>query len=136
MGTSGELRRRCGSQLSAQSVRRRGLVAHGVRESDWKTFRELREAALDRVCRRILEEVTELTQDGSRSHHERYRALWSLLRDRDEDVARAFDDPRRSRMLWQLAAIHHLGLLEPEEFERLHAETRETVESLSKELLR
>jgi len=111
-------------------------VAHGVRESDWKTFRELREVALGRLCGRILEEVTELSTDDSRSHQERYRALWSLLRDRDEDVARAFDDPRRSRMLWQLAAIHHLGLLNPKEIERLHAETRETIESLSKELLR
>jgi hypothetical protein len=39
-------------------------------------------------------------------------------------------------MLWQLAAIYHLGLLEPSEFARFHADTRETIESSSKELLR
>ena len=111
-------------------------MAHGVRESDWKAFRELREVALDRFCGRILTEVADRVQDESRSHQERYRDLWRLLRDRDEDVAHAFDDPRRSRMLWQLAAIHRLGLLEPCEFARFHAETRETIDSFSKELLR
>ena len=111
-------------------------MAHGVRESDWKTFRELREVALERLCRRILSEVEDLVQDNSRNHHERYRDLWRLLRERDPDVSRAFDDPRRSRMLWQLAAIHRLGLFESIEFERLHPETREAVESLSEQLMR
>ena len=111
-------------------------MAHGVRESDWKAFRQLRESALDRFCRRILGEVEDLIQDGSRSHHERYRDLFRLLRDRDEEVARAFDDPRRSQMLWQLAVICRLGLLEPNEFARFSPETREAVESFSKELLR
>ena len=111
-------------------------MAHGVRESEWKAFRELQKVALDRFCKRILAEVADLTQDGSRSYHERYRDLWRLLRDRDEEVARAFDAPRRSRFLWQLAAIHHLGLLEPDDLARFDAETRETVESFSKELLR
>ena len=111
-------------------------MPHGVPESDWKLFRELREVALERFSRRILAEVAELTQDDARSAHDRYRDLWRLLRDRDEDVARAFDDPRRSRLLLQLAAIYRLGLLEPDEFARFGAETRETVESLSKEFHR
>jgi hypothetical protein len=119
-----------------RSVRRREVVAHGVRESDWKAFRELRETALDRLCGRILNEVSDVIQDRSHSHHERYRDLWRLLRDRDEEVAGAFDDPRRSRMLWQLAAIHRLGLLEPSELARFEPDTRETVESFSKELPR
>lgn len=111
-------------------------MKHGVPEPDWKLFRELRELALERFAKRTLTEVAELAQDEARSAHDRYRDLWRLLRDRDEDVARAFDDPRRSRFLWQLAAIHRLGLLEAEELARFGAETRATVESLSKEFLR
>jgi hypothetical protein len=107
-----------------------------VRESDWELFRELREVALDRLCQRILVEVADLIQESSHPHQERYRDLWRLLRERDEQVSRAFDDPRRSRMLSQLTAIHRLGLLEPREFERFHIKTRETVESLSKEFPR
>jgi hypothetical protein len=109
-------------------------VAHGIPESDWRTFRELRERALDRFCKRVLDEVARLSQDSPGSYHERYRELYRIVRERDEELARAFDAPRRSRMLWQLAAIHRHGLLESNEFARLSAETRETIESLAKEL--
>jgi hypothetical protein len=47
-----------------------------------------------------------------------------LLQDRDEELAHAFNDPRRSRMIVQLAAIHAYGLLESEEFARFTAGTR------------
>jgi hypothetical protein len=39
-------------------------------------------------------------------------------------------------MLWQLAAIHDYGLLEPDELARFTPETREAVESLAKEFMR
>jgi hypothetical protein len=111
-------------------------VGHEFPESDWRVFRELREVALDRFCKRVLDEVERLRRDASRSHHERYLDVFRLLRDRDEELARAFNDPRRSRMVWQLAAIHCNGLLEPHELERLTPQTRETIESFSRELLR
>jgi hypothetical protein len=108
-------------------------MAHGVPNSDWRIFRDLRELALDRFCKRVLDEVERLTKDSSGSHHERYRELYRVVHERDEELARAFDDPRRSRMLWQLAAIHRHGLLEADEFARFSAETREAIESLAKE---
>jgi hypothetical protein len=37
-------------------------------------------------------------------------------------------------MVWQLAAIHRDPLLEPDDLERLTSPTRETSESLAKEL--
>src|SRR5512134_1569337 len=74
-------------------------------ETDWRVFRELREVALDRFCRRVLEEATRICSDTSRGPHERYLEIYRLLQARDESLGRAFDDPRRSRMLWQLAAI-------------------------------
>jgi hypothetical protein len=77
-----------------------------------------------------------LREDASRSHHERYLDVFRLLRDRDEELAHAFNDPRRSRMVWQLAAIHRYGLLEQDEFARFTPQTRETIESFAKELPR
>ncbi len=109
-------------------------MAHGIPESDWRIFRDLRELALDRFCERVLDEVARLSQNPAGTHHERYRQLYRIVRERDEELARAFDDPRRSRMLWQLAAIYRHGLLELEEFARFTAETREAIESLAKEL--
>jgi hypothetical protein len=39
-------------------------------------------------------------------------------------------------MIWQLAAMHRLNLLEPSELKRLHEETRESVEAFAKEFVR
>jgi len=108
-------------------------VPHSVQESDWKAFRELREVALQRFCERVLEEVLPLAQDRSRSHHERYLAVFRLIQERDEQLADAFNDPARSRMMVQLAAIRALGLLLPGELERFTQEIRSVVESLAKE---
>lgn len=102
-------------------------------ESDWKVFRELRALALERFCKRVLEELEPLRQDTSRSHHQRYLDVFRVLRARDEELAHAFNDPRRSRMIVQLAAIAAYGLLVPHELERFTARTRATVESLAKE---
>jgi len=94
-------------------------------------FRELREVALERFCRRVLENVDRFRQDDSRSFNERYSALHRWLQDRDEKIASAFNDPRRSRMLQQLAVIASLDLLVPDEMARFSNSTRETVELLS-----
>ena len=85
------------------------MVSHGVPESDWKIFRELRVVALERFCKRVLEELEPLRLDTSRSHHERYLDVFRLLQNRDEELAHAFnestplqDDPpaRRDPCLW------------------------------------
>ena len=108
-------------------------VVPNVPESDWRTFRELREVALQRFCERILGEVVPITNDRSRTHHERYLALFRVMQDRDEQLAHVFNDPARSRMIVQLAALHVLGLLRPHELERFTLETRSMVESLTEE---
>jgi hypothetical protein len=111
-------------------------MASDFPESDWKVFHELREVALDRFCKRVLDELGRLREDASRSHHERYLDVFRLLRDEDQQLAHAFNDPRRSRMLWQLAAIQRHGLLEPAELARFTSQTRATIESLAKEISR
>jgi len=109
------------------------MVAHKVPEPDWKIFRNLREVALDRFCARVLVEVEAIRGDASRSHHERYGAILQLLRERDEQLAQAFDDPRRSQMTIQLATIYALDLLVPEEVARFTPQTRTRIELLVKE---
>lgn len=112
------------------------MVSHDFPESDWKIFRELREVALERFCKRVLEELEALRLDTSRSHHERYLDIFRLLQSRDEELAHAFNDPRRSRMIVQLAAIHAYGLLGADELARFTPDTRDTIELLAKELAR
>lgn len=107
------------------------MVARDVSEADWKTFRELREFALERFCSRVLDELETLRLDASRSQHERYLAVYRLVQDRDQELAHAFNGPRRSQMIMQLAAIYGHGLLEPGEFSRFTPQTRASIELLT-----
>jgi hypothetical protein len=112
------------------------MPSHDVPESDWKVFRELQRHALERFCKRALEELLPILRDGSRNHHRRYLDVFRLLQTRDEELAQAFNDARRSRMIIQLAAIHAYGLLAPNELERFSDRTRATIESIAKEFTR
>ncbi len=110
------------------------MTSEDVPESDWRVFRELRELALDRFCKRVLEELEPLRLDPSRTHHERYLDVFRLLQNRDEQLAHAFNDPRRSRMIVQLAAIRAYGPLEPDEVAGFTPATRSTIEALAQDL--
>jgi hypothetical protein len=100
------------------------MLPHTVPEADWKTFRKLREVALERFCARILEEAGRAAASTAGSFHERYLELFRLLGQRNCEVARAFDDPKRARMIIQLTTIYSYGLLEPGEMERFTEDTR------------
>lgn len=97
-------------------------------EAEWKKFRKLRTRALDRFCHRVLGELDAVRQDDSRTQHERYLAVFRLLKHRDKELARMFDDPRRSNMIVQLALIDKEGLLEPDEFAQFSEATQQEIE--------
>lgn len=100
-------------------------------ESDWKVFRQLRGVALDRFCRLVLGDLEKISHDANRTDHERYLAIWDLLRERDEKMAFAFDDPKRSRMGPQIAAICSLGLPTMEEIDQFSGPTQEKLGSIT-----
>lgn len=108
-------------------------MKHELPESDWKIFRQLRLVALERFCKRVLDEVPQFPLDTERSYHQRYLELFRWLGERNDELAKAFDDPRRSQMLWQLAAICAYGLLTPDELARFTPHTRERVQHLANE---
>jgi len=98
-----------------------------ILESDWKIFRTVREAALDRYCARVLDECAAAIQDTSTTNHERYLRLYRLLHKRDDELASAFNDFPRSTAIIQLAHIRRLGVVTDEELGRFSKETRELV---------
>jgi hypothetical protein len=100
---------------------------HRIAESAWKDFRALREEALRRLCERALGEVGAALDAPSRSEHERFLDVFAIVTDRNEHIARAFDDPRRSRLLIHLAAMRDLGLLSPDLVSRAGPELRELI---------
>ncbi len=100
-------------------------------ESDWSHFRELRDLALERFCRRVLGELEPLMQDSERTYHQRYIEIFGTLKQRDRELSQAFDDVRRSRMIEQLATMCMLRLVEPTELSAFTADTRTAVETLA-----
>ena len=102
-----------------------------IPESDWKVFRKLREAALERFCERVLGEIVRIASDDGITFHNRYLHIYKLIEERDNQIARAFNDPRRSNALLQLAVIYALDLVTDNELLAFTPATRGVVQSLS-----
>jgi hypothetical protein len=99
-----------------------------IRESDWKILRGLKQVALERFCERTLGEIAAVAIATSRGAHERYLEVFKLIDRRDEEIAVAFNDLRRSNAILKLAAMRSRGLVTDEEFGRFSEETRDVVE--------
>jgi hypothetical protein len=99
-----------------------------VSERDWKVFKKMHPLALERMCARILADVNKIQQKPGDSAHERYLALYRLVEKRDEDIARIFNDFRRSTAFFQIAMMESEGLLTPEEWQQFSPELRQQVE--------
>src|SRR5262245_28305717 len=80
-------------------------MALEIKEADWRLFRQLHKAALERFCERVLTDVRSAAADAGDSYHERYLEVFALIRDRDKAIASMFNDVRRSNALILLANI-------------------------------
>lgn len=101
-----------------------------IKESDWKLFRRLHTVALERFCHRVIKEINQSTSNCSADFHKRYLEVFSFIMDRNEQMARAFDDIRRSTAIVLLTNIMEGGLLTDDEFSEFSAEVRVRVESI------
>ena len=109
-------------------------MSNQIREADWKVLRELMPIALERFCERVLSEVCTVALETGKSAR-RYLAVFKLIHRRDDEMADAFNDVRRSRAMLRLACIKFLDVLTEEELARFSPETREHVEVLVETLL-
>jgi hypothetical protein len=98
-----------------------------IPESDWRRFREVHKTLLERYCARVLGEVNALTVSPEGSAHERYLRVYKLIEDHDEEIARAFNDMRRSTATLQLGIMRRMGLLSDDELSGFSERTRERV---------
>ena len=103
-------------------------MSRTIPERDWKVFRELRQVALERLCDKILTEAKAEIERPGKSSHEKYLTLYKLIEDRDDDIARGFNDFRRSTALMQIGIIHSMGLFTGEELRRFSSETLQIIE--------
>jgi hypothetical protein len=105
-------------------------MVYEIKESDWKLLRRLHRVALERFCRRAVEEISSATSDPAGDYHGCFLKVFALVNERDRELARTFDDLRRSNAMILLAGLMEEGLLSGEEFSRFGPETRDAVEAI------
>src|SRR5882762_9859356 len=103
-------------------------MSRDIPERDWKVFRELHKIALGRLCDKILTEAKVQIEHPTKSSHQKYLSLFKLIQDRDDEIARGFNDLRRSTALMQIGVIHSMGLFTGQELRRFSPETLHIIE--------
>lgn len=101
-----------------------------IPESDWRRFKEVHARLLERYCGRVLEEVAAVSQSAKGTAHDRYLKVYKLVRERDEQIASAFNDFRRSTAVMQLAIMRRMSLLTDDELSRFSEQTRKFVQGI------
>jgi hypothetical protein len=103
---------------------------HDISPADWKVFKRLREDALERFCERVLADVTRIASDNAKSKHERYLAIYKLVRDRDKEIDPIFDSLRRSTAIRQICSFRSFDLISAEELRQFSPQLISTVENI------
>lgn len=106
-------------------------MSHDILESDWRAFRRLHARALEEFCSRTLDDLRALTNDDGRTALERYRAADALWEKRDRELARVFDDYRRSTAVMQLGIMLGCDLVTEEDLAPFSERTRESARFLA-----
>jgi hypothetical protein len=101
-----------------------------IKEADWKILRQLHPIVLDRFCQAVLADSLRLHHAPNQTAHERYLALHRHFRERDQELARLFDDMRRSTAILMITALRNSGWMTEEEFARFSEEARQMVDLL------
>ena len=93
-------------------------------ERDWKHLRVVHARALQRFCAQTLAQSQDVLGDSPRTPHERCRALYTLISQRDGQMAQLFNDLRRSTAALHLASLMTTGLIPAEELTGFSEATR------------
>lgn len=98
-----------------------------ISEPDWKLYRQLHPVALERFCQRVLSDIEGLAKDSAKTSHERYLAIYSLIQQRDRELADIFNDQRRSTAIERLAQMRALNLVTDDEMAHFSPDTCQVI---------
>jgi hypothetical protein len=99
-------------------------MSAGIPESDWARFKEVRKAVLERYCSHILSELGAVAASRDGSAHERYLRAYKLIEQHDFEIARAFNNMRRSTAIMQLGIMRRIKILSDEDLSFFSEQTR------------
>lgn len=103
------------------------MMRNQIKESDWKIFKELRPLALDRYCKRVMDDVESTIHQSKKDSHTKYIEMYKTVKEGDKKLAHMFDGFSRSKAVEQLLLYYSNNLLRDQEFARLSDETREQI---------
>jgi hypothetical protein len=106
-------------------------MSSDIPESDWRRFKEVHAKSVERFCSRVLKEVTAASQGAEGTAHGRYLKTFELINERNQQMAKAFDDFRRSTAVMQLGIIRRMKLLTDEDLSLFSEQTRTRVEAIA-----
>ena len=101
-----------------------------ITEPDWRIFKGLRKVALERFCERVLGEIAGISSDATKTKHERYLAIYRLVRERDKEIDPIFDHLRRSTAVRQICAFRSHDLLAAQELRQFSPEFVKWIEDI------
>lgn len=106
------------------------MPTQDIKESDWKVFKRVREAALERFCGRVLDEIARINSDNTKNKHERYAAIYRLVHERHKEINSIFDYLRRSTAVQQLCSFRLNDLVTEQELREFSPELVKLVENI------
>lgn len=93
-----------------------------MKESDWKIFKQIKEKALEKYCENALADFSAIISNDKDHACDRYTELYKLVRERDKELGKIFDDHSRSKATLQLLLIRKVGLADDELLQQLSDE--------------
>jgi hypothetical protein len=102
-----------------------------IPESDWRHFKKVHQVLLERYCTNALADLSAVISATEGTAHARYLRVFEVIHQKNEDMARAFDDFRRSTAVMQLGIMRRMGLLADEELSVFSAETQARVRAIA-----
>ena len=98
-----------------------------IKESDWKYLRSIQHDILNRHCDAILESVDQIIQNRKGEEHNSYIQIYNLIKDKDMEIAAAYNDIKRSNAIAKIVHMRHYHAMTDEEFSKFSDETKNSV---------
>lgn len=96
-----------------------------IREADWKVFKQVRETALQRICRQVLDDIDAINRDAALTAHQRYLKVHELIQARDRTLYATFDGLSRSDAAFRLMLMRTVGLVSEVDLARFSDELQQ-----------
>ena len=68
-----------------------------------------------------------ICKSDEKTAHRRYGDLYKLIKDKDKDLANAFDGLSRSKAFTQLMLMYRMGLVEEKQLDEFEDETKNSI---------